>query len=57
MLDAMLDATQSGATMGGRQRGDIVRRLLKKQERAAHRQQLADALDHLLAWQSHQGTS
>ncbi len=56
MLDAMLDATQSGATMGGRQRGDIVRRLLKKQERATYRQQLADALDHLLAWQSHQGT-
>lgn len=57
MLDAMLNATQSGATMGGRQRSDIVRRLLKKQERAAQRQQLGDALDHLLAWQSHQGTS
>jgi len=55
MLDAMLDATQSGATMGGRQRSDIVRRLLKKQERASQRQQLEEALAHLLAWQSKQG--
>lgn len=52
ILDVMLDATQSGNTMGGRTRQDITRRLLKKRQRTAQRPQLVDALHHLKAWLS-----
>lgn len=50
MLDAFLDATQSSVTMGGRNREDIVRRLLQKRRRAAERQQILQALDLLHQW-------
>ena len=50
MLDVLLDATQHGATMGGRTRQDIVRRLLQKRQRAAERGQAVAALDFLEAW-------
>jgi histidyl-tRNA synthetase len=47
MLDVMLDATQSGNTMGGRSRAEIVSRLLKKQQRRSQWHQVTDALDLL----------
>jgi ATP phosphoribosyltransferase regulatory subunit HisZ len=50
MLDVLLDATQRGATMGGRTRHDIARRLVQKRQRAAERDQFARALDFLAAW-------
>jgi histidyl-tRNA synthetase len=50
MLDVLLDATQHGATMGGRTRHDIVRRLLQKRQRATERTQVVAALDFLEAW-------
>jgi histidyl-tRNA synthetase len=50
MLDVLLDATQHGATMGGRSRHDIVRRLLQKRQRATERTQVVAALDFLEAW-------
>lgn len=50
MLDVLLDATQHGATMGGRTRDDIVRRLLQKRQRAAERAEVAAALEFLEAW-------
>ncbi len=50
MLDVLLDATQHGATMGGRTRHDIVRRLLQKRQRASERAQAVAALDFLEAW-------
>jgi len=50
MLDVLLDATQHGATMGGRTRDDIVRRLLQKRQRAAERTEILAALDFLEAW-------
>lgn len=50
MLDALLDATQRGVTMGSRTRHDIVRRLLQKRQRATERDQVVAALDFLEAW-------
>jgi ATP phosphoribosyltransferase regulatory subunit HisZ len=50
MLDALLDATQRGVTMGGRTRHDIVRRLLEKRQRAAERPQVVAAVDFLERW-------
>lgn len=50
LLDVLLDATQRSATMGGRTRNDIVRRLLQKRQRAAERDQFVQALDFLEAW-------
>jgi histidyl-tRNA synthetase len=56
MLDVLLDATQRGETMGGRDRSDIVRRLLKKRQRATERDQYVAALDLLEAWAAIGGT-
>jgi histidyl-tRNA synthetase len=50
MLHSLLDATQRGATMGGRTQHDIARRLLQKQQRLTERQQVRDALDFLERW-------
>ena len=50
MLDVLLDATQHGATMGGRTRQDVARRLLQKHQRATERDQVIAALDFLDAW-------
>ncbi len=50
MLDVLLDATQHGATMGGRTRQDVSRRLLQKHQRATERDQIIAALDFLEAW-------
>ena len=50
MLDAMLDATQRGVTMGGRTRHDIARRLLQKRQRLSERQHIVAALDTLERW-------
>jgi histidyl-tRNA synthetase len=50
MLDVLLDATQSGTTMGGRTRHDIARRLLQKRQRVADRAQIVDALNFLDEW-------
>lgn len=52
MLDVLLDATQHGATMGGRTRQDVARRLLQKHQRATERDQVIAALDFLDAWSS-----
>jgi histidyl-tRNA synthetase len=56
MLDVLLDATQRGETMGGRDRTDIVRRLLKKRQRATEREQYTAALDFLETWSAIEGT-
>jgi histidyl-tRNA synthetase len=50
MLDVLLDATQHGATMGGRTRQDVARRLLQKHQRATERDQVIAALDFLDVW-------
>ncbi len=50
ILDVLLDATQHGATMGGRTRHDIVRRLLQKRQRANERDQIVAAIDFLERW-------
>lgn len=50
MLDVLLDATQHGATMGGRTRQDVARRLLQKHQRATERDQVVAALNFLDAW-------
>lgn len=50
MLDVLLDATQHGATMGGRTRQDVARRLLHKHQRATEREQIVAALDFLETW-------
>jgi histidyl-tRNA synthetase len=50
MLDVLLDATQRGATMGGRTRQDVARRLLHKHQRATERGQIIAALDFLETW-------
>ncbi|MEM6282670.1 MAG: ATP phosphoribosyltransferase regulatory subunit [Chloroflexota bacterium] len=47
MLDVMLDATERGATMGGRKREDIVNRMIKKRRLAARRQTIMDAVTHI----------
>lgn len=52
ILDVLLDATQRGATMGGRTRHDIVKRLLQKHQRAAERPQIVAALEFLNAYAS-----
>ncbi|MBZ0303985.1 MAG: ATP phosphoribosyltransferase regulatory subunit, partial [Anaerolineae bacterium] len=52
MLHVLLDATERGATMGGRTRHDIARRLLQKRQRYFERQQVVDALDFLDQWNS-----
>lgn len=57
ILDTMLDATQSGSTMGGRTRQDITRRLIKKRQRTTQRSQLSDALSHLNEWLAIEGTA
>ncbi|MBI5669894.1 MAG: ATP phosphoribosyltransferase regulatory subunit [Chloroflexi bacterium] len=50
LLDVLLDTTGRGATMGGRTRHDIARRLLQKRQRAAERGQIVAALDALERW-------
>lgn len=50
MLDVLLDSTPYGATMGGRSRRDIARRLLTKREREQEREQVLAALEFLNAW-------
>jgi len=50
MLDVMLDATQMGQTMGGRSRSDIVRRMIRKGNRALQRSQVQEALNFLIEW-------
>ncbi|MFZ4814219.1 MAG: ATP phosphoribosyltransferase regulatory subunit [Phototrophicaceae bacterium] len=50
MLDMMFNATQHGETMGGRNRNDIVRRVFKKRQQFAQRQQVSDALELLQKW-------
>ncbi|MBZ0296662.1 MAG: ATP phosphoribosyltransferase regulatory subunit [Anaerolineae bacterium] len=50
MLDLVLDASQGGMTMGGRDRFDIARRLLRKRKRVFDRQSVIDALDFLEQW-------
>lgn len=50
LLDVVLDATQRSTTMGGRTREDIMRRLIRKRQRLAERDQFLAALDFLAAW-------
>jgi histidyl-tRNA synthetase len=50
LLDALLDATQSGITMGGRTRHDIARRLIQKRKRATERDHIIAAIDFLEQW-------
>jgi histidyl-tRNA synthetase len=50
MLDVLLTATERGATMGGRTREDIARRLMQKRQRLAERSQIVAALDFLARW-------
>lgn len=50
MLDLVLDVSQNGMTMGGRDRYDIARRLLQKRKRVYDRQNLINALDFLEQW-------
>lgn len=56
MLGVLLDATQRGMTMGGRNRHDIARRLLRKRQRFSQRQQVVQALDFLEKWAFIQAT-
>jgi histidyl-tRNA synthetase len=50
MLDVLLNTSRSSATMGGRSRHDIARRLLKKRQQAAQRNQVNDAIYFLQGW-------
>lgn len=50
MLNVLLDATQRGATMGGRSRHDIARRLIQKRQRAIERPQIIAAMNFLTSW-------
>lgn len=50
MLDVILEVTQSGGTMGGRSRSEIVQRLLMKQRYSAQRTQIAEAIAFLSEW-------
>ncbi len=50
MLDALLDSSRSAATMGGRTREDIARRLLRKRQQAAQHTQIEAAIAFLQAW-------
>ncbi len=47
MLQAVLDGTERGMTLGGRTRQDIARRLLQKRQRLTERDQVIAALDFL----------
>lgn len=47
MLDIMLDATRSGATMGGRTRENVVRRMLQKRQRLAEIGRFKEAVHYL----------
>ncbi len=50
LLAPLLDPARSGAAMGGRSRGDIARRLLRKRQRLSEREQVAAALETLEHW-------
>ncbi len=50
MLDALLDTAGRSATLGGRTRQDIARRLLQKRQRAAERDHIVSALETLERW-------
>jgi histidyl-tRNA synthetase len=55
MLDVMLDANERGTTMGGRNRKDIVQRLVKKHQRFTLSDQVKEAVHHLHRWISTEG--
>lgn len=50
LLDILLNTSRASATMGGRTRHDIARRLLKKRQQATQTQQIHAALDFLRDW-------
>ncbi|TVR18935.1 MAG: hypothetical protein EA396_13105 [Anaerolineaceae bacterium] len=50
MLDVLLNTSRASATMGGRTRHDIARRLLRKRQQAAQKHQIDDALHFLQRW-------
>lgn len=50
MLDVLLNTSRASATMGGRTRHDIARRLLRKRQQAAQKHQIDDALRFLGRW-------
>ncbi|MDQ7024809.1 MAG: ATP phosphoribosyltransferase regulatory subunit [Anaerolineae bacterium] len=50
ILNALLDSTRYGTTMGGRTREDIAERLLNKRERALEQHQIEAALDFFAEW-------
>jgi histidyl-tRNA synthetase len=50
MLDALLDATRRGETLGSRSRRDIAERLLQKRQQASDSSRVHAALDFLAAW-------
>ncbi|MDX1995170.1 MAG: ATP phosphoribosyltransferase regulatory subunit [bacterium] len=52
MLDALLDATRRGETLGSRSRRDIAERLLQKRQQASDSNRVQAALDFLAAWVS-----
>ncbi|NDJ60154.1 MAG: hypothetical protein GYB67_03465, partial [Chloroflexi bacterium] len=55
LVASLLESTQRGTTMGGRTRADIARRLLQKQLRTAHRDQITAAVDLLAEWSALRG--
>ncbi|MGB1287434.1 MAG: ATP phosphoribosyltransferase regulatory subunit [Aggregatilineales bacterium] len=50
MLDVLLDSTRYGTTMGGRSRKAIAERLLEKQNRSEHVNQVTEAVAFLKTW-------
>lgn len=50
LLDTLLSNTERAATMGGRTREDIARRLQQKRKRVAERTQILTAIDFLQQW-------
>lgn len=56
MLDALLDSTRYGSTMGGRSRRDIAGRMLEKHKRGMDRENITAALEFLAVWGKLDGT-
>lgn len=50
ILNSLISTSRGGATMGGRTRTDIARRLLKKHEQAGQSAQIDDAIKFLETW-------
>lgn len=56
VVDAVLEVSGGGKTMGGRTRADVSRRLLKKRQQATQRNLILDAIDFLALWTELVGT-